>query len=572
MTAQIDRTLVDFLEDHACRQPAALAFRYLRAGEEESERITYGELWRDGRKIAQYLQERHAPGARLLVVVDAGMDFVRVFVGCLIARIVPVPVKLPRKAHAYVHFSQIALDAGCSGYVIAGQADEATAAGIEALCTSNAMLRHDMNAALREAEPQDLRASASPEDLAFIQYTSGSTGQPKGVMVTHANLLDNQRRIQQVFRHDRSTVFVSWLPMFHDMGLVGCVLHPIYLGVECTLLPPEAFIQRPVRWLRAIGTYGATTSGAPNFAFQHCVDRLAGDDIATLDLATWRVAFNGSEPVKARTLRAFADRFGSAGFDITRFLPCYGMAEATLFVCGKHHDPAADIAVSPRAATGENLVETQENAGSQVVAIGDENAGIDIRIVSPVDGNECSSGAVGEIWLAGASVSPGYVHKGQMDRRSLGSVTGYYPTGDLGMMVDGKLFVTGRIKDLIIVRGRNIYPQDIEDAATRCEHPLVTARRTIAFSVAAENGGDERIVLLQELRRRPNSAAELAEARAAVRRAVAHALEVTADEVVFVSIGSLPATTSGKPRRLMAKQLYLAGDFSAELRQAPVDG
>ena len=561
---RVDPTLVDVLEAHAQARPDAIAFRFLKNGEEEAERTTFAELWRDAQSIAAHLQRRHLPGSRALVLVESGIDFVRAFMGCLTAGVAPIPVKVPRKLQTASHLARISRAADTRFGISSKASAPASRARLDEMCEMAGIEQCALEDAMSEAADDAGVVRSTRSDLAFIQYTSGSTGQPKGVMVSHGNVIHNQAQIEAAFGHDERTVFVSWLPVFHDMGLVGCVLQPIYLGIEGVLMAPEAFVQRPARWLQAIGRYGGTTSGAPNFAYDHCTERVSDQDLAGLDLSSWKVAFNGSEPVRAETLRRFAERFRSAGFEIERFLPCYGMAEATLFVCGKHHAPTADLWTQ---TSPEPVSAAATPAGRPLVAVGEVD--VAVRIVDPDDGCETSPGEIGEIWVAGPQISAGYFRDpdrtaGSFEARLTDDTRAYYRTGDLGRQRDGLLFVTGRLGDLMIVRGRNVYAQDVEDSASSCSHPLVFGRRGVAFSIVTDDRAEEQIVLVQELRKRPRSFDELKDVTALVRGAVAAEVDVQIAALVLVPAGCVPLTSSGKRRRSFARESYLSGRFAAD--------
>ncbi|HEY0556339.1 MAG TPA: condensation domain-containing protein, partial [Thermoanaerobaculia bacterium] len=391
-----------------------------------------------------------------------------------------------------------------------------------------------------------------PESLAFVQYTSGSTAEPKGVEVTHANLLHNERMIGAAFEQDERSVVVGWLPLHHDMGLIGNVLQPLHAGGRCVLMSPVAFLQRPLRWLEAISRFRGTTSGGPDFAYELCVRKASPEAIAVLDLSSWRVAFNGAEPVRAETLERFAAAFAPCGFRPEAFYPCYGLAEATLFVTGGLPGRA------PRV-----------DAASGRVSCGRPWMGTRMVVADPESGVERPAGSEGEIWIAGPSVARGYWENPEATALDFNAflATGEGPflrTGDLGVLAaDGELFVSGRLKDLIILRGRNLYPQDVELTGENA-HPDLQPGGGAAFSV--EVGGGERLVIVHEVaRHRKAGIEEIAEA---VRRAVAAEHEAQVHEVVLIRQAGLPKTSSGKVQRRRCRELYRAGELPVVGRSA----
>ncbi|HEY9422517.1 MAG TPA: AMP-binding protein, partial [Thermoanaerobaculia bacterium] len=388
-----------------------------------------------------------------------------------------------------------------------------------------------------------------PQALAFLQYTSGSTADPKGVMVTHANLLHNERMIGAAFGMDEESVVVGWLPLYHDMGLIGNVLQPLHAGARCVLMSPVSFLQRPMRWLEAISRYRATTSGGPNFAYELCLRKADPEALAGLDLASWRVAFNGAEPVRPSTLERFAETFAPCGFRPEAFYPCYGLAEATLFVTGGERGSWPRI------------------SGSRV-SCGHAWMGQRLAVADPETGMELPTGVEGEIWIAGPSVARGYWKNAEATVQDFNAFleTGEGPflrTGDLGVLDGGELYVTGRIKDLIILRGRNLYPQDIELTAER-SHPDLRPGNGAAFSV--EIAGEERLVVVHEVERRRREGFE--EVAEAVRRAVAEEHEAQVHEVVLIRTAGLHKTSSGKVQRGLCRRLYLTDGLPVVSRSA----
>ncbi|HEX9945239.1 MAG TPA: amino acid adenylation domain-containing protein, partial [Thermoanaerobaculia bacterium] len=553
-------TLTGMLRARVAERPEQTAFVFLADGETEACRLTYADLDRRARAMAAALRGLVDSGERALLLYPSGLEFVASFLGCLIAGVVAVPAYPPRPNDR----SQSRLRA------------MARDAGPRAVLTTSAILsgRGELCAAVPELAaarwiPTDLVNDSSPEPwtsfpepdpgaLAFLQYTSGSTASPKGVMVTHANLLHNERMIAAAFGMDEDSVVVGWLPLYHDMGLIGNVLQPLHAGARCVLMSPMAFLQRPMRWLEAISRHYATTSGGPNFAYELCLRKAGPEALAGLDLSSWRVAFNGAEPVRAATLERFAETFAPCGFRREAFYPCYGLAEATLFVTG------GERGQRPRITTAE--------AAQPVVSCGHVWMEQKVAIADPETGMELPPGGVGEIWISGPSVARGYWRNPEATERDFkafllapDSCGGgpFLRTGDLGFVASGELYVTGRLKDLIILRGRNHYPQDLELTAED-SHPDLRPGNAAAFSI--EIAGEERLVIVLELERRRRQGFE--EVAEAVRQAVAAEHEVQVHEVVLIRPGGLPKTSSGKVQRSLCRRLYLAEGLPVVARNA----
>jgi acyl-CoA synthetase (AMP-forming)/AMP-acid ligase II len=407
------------------------------------------------------------------------------------------------------------------------------------------------------------------DTLAFLQYTSGSTGDPQGTMVSHANLLANQRHIRDCFgHHEDIPAFVSWLPVYHDMGLVGSVLHPIYVGVHMAQLAPSAVLQRPLRWLEAIARFRAHTSGAPTFAYDLCVQRVKPEQRDGLDLSCWLVAYVGAEPVRRDTLEAFAEAFAPCGFRRSAFLPCYGLAEATLFVTGRRG--ATYLDVCPDALKGGEARPPDGGPGLRLVGSGRPPRDVDVVIVEPDTAAPLPGGQEGEVWARGPQVARGYWGSPEASAAAFGGRlpdgTGpFLRTGDLGFLRDGELFLTGRLKDLIILDGRNHYPQDLEWSA-QGSHAALRPNAGAAFALDGEHG--ERLVIVQEVER-----AGLREDRqalqTAIRRAVAERHDVAVHDVVLVRPNGVPRTSSGKVQRSYCRQLYLRGELDLAFQPSP---
>jgi acyl-CoA synthetase (AMP-forming)/AMP-acid ligase II len=569
LLATAARTLGEVLQSHAALRPGQMAYHFLPNGEEERERLSFGELDARARIIAAALQERAAPGSRALLLYPSGLEYIAAFMGCLYAGIVAVPVYPPQMGRQTQRIDSILRDCGASLILsTAGIRDHLREQLPDwAQSLPAAWLVSDLLEAGHAERFCPLRQEESA--LAFLQYTSGSTGLPKGVRVTHANLLHNQRMLEAACGNGPHSVFASWLPLYHDMGLIGNVLQSLYLGVPAWLMPPIAFIQKPLRWLRLISEARATMSGAPNFAYDLCVSKISPEEAAALDLSSWEVAFNGAEPVRAETLRRFQERFAPAGFREKAFFPCYGMAEATLVISGP--GPLAGrelrrLTLDAEALRQDRALPAEE--GVEAVGCGRPWLGQELRIVHPETRQPCPGGEVGEIWLRGASVCDGYWEREAESAESFGARTAegdgpFLRTGDLGFLREGDLYITGRLKDLIIIRGRNHYPQDIEQSA-ELSHPNLRQGGSAAFSVEA--GGEERLVVLQEVE--PGLLAKIGaeELFAAIRKAIAQRHELQAWDILLVRRRSILKTSSGKVQRRACKAAYLAGQLQVEAR------
>lgn len=556
------RTIVDLLRLRAEEQPEALAYRFLVSGDPQGpmEEWNYAHLERYARCVAAHLQRLDAvPGDRALLLYPAGLEFIAAFLGSLYAGVIAVP--------AYPHrtlsrLEGIAKNAECrfvltnSAFLKLGRSLEQQAPALRSaqwIATSEI---------LNEPAPEWTPPEISEETLAFLQYTSGSTGQPKGVMVSHGNVLHNESLIQRGFATNSAMHVVGWLPLYHDMGLIGNVLQPLFAGASCTFMSPMSFLQRPLRWLRAVSQFRGTVSGGPNFAFDLCVSKLAPGE--QLDLSSWKTAFNGSEPVRKDTLDRFTSAFAPFGFRREAFLSCYGLAEATLFVSGTR----PGLSPESRAYAAETLernraIETPAaGSGSRTLVCAGESQ-MEIRIVDPQSSERCDDGEVGEIWISGPSVAKGYWNQPEQTRDifaarlaqdSDGDRT-YLRTGDLGFMVGGQLFVTGRLKDLIILQGRNFYPQDIELTA-QMAHSAVKPGACVAFS--SESDAEERLIVLAEVSPQVPDRQQIVQA---VRAAILDEYGVPVHIVGLLPPRTIPKTSSGKLQRRACQKSFIAGEL-----------
>ncbi|GAA3790369.1 fatty acyl-AMP ligase [Amycolatopsis tucumanensis] len=523
--------LPDVLTSRAKHTPDATAYVFLDEDGVETAALTYRELHARALSVAHELSRHCAPGDRALLVFPQCLDFIVAFFACLYARVVAVPVNPPRRTH--VPEATRAIVADCEPAVVLTLAGApASLPGLPSI-TVDAVPGHGFTP-----------PPAERDGLAFLQYTSGSTSAPKGVMVSHGNLEANQEMIRAAFGHDAESTVVGWAPFFHDQGLIGNVLQPLYVGARSILMSPAAFIRRPLLWLSAISRYRAHTSGGPNFAFDACVARARRGGAGDLDLSCWKVAFNGAEPIRPETLHEFARTFAPSGFDERALYPCYGLAEATLIVTGSRKGRGPRYAHRPD--------------GALVAGSGTALPGEDVRIADPRDG-------VGEILVSGPHVTQGYWKRPAATAETFPVVHGrtYLRTGDLGMIDDGELYVLGRIKDVLIVRGRNHYPQDIEQTA-QSAHPALRAGGSAAFGVPGADG--ERLVVVQEIQRDHRHDADPVEITRAVRAAVLAEHGLTIGDLVLTAHGQLAKTSSGKIMRSAARTRYLAGGFEGNGR------
>lgn len=555
------RTIVELLRARAIREPEALSYVFLRDGEEEEARLTARTLDAAARSVAAFLQQESSEGDRVLLAFRSGLAFITTFLGCLYAGAVPVPVSLPRNPRNLARFRAVAADCGAR----LGLADPETAArllrrendphsgGLRWLALDDSAL----------GSPDAWRPFApEPNALAFLQYTSGSTGEPKGVMISHQNLMANEHTICRAFEHSQKTVFVGWLPLFHDMGLIGNVFQPLYLGIPSVLMSPVAFLQKPYRWLKAISDYRATTSGAPNFAYDLCVQKITEAQRATLDLSSWDLAFNGAEPVRAKTLTSFSDTFASCGFRRETFYPCYGMAETTLFATGGPKGRPRVLHVDAGELERQVIRRVPPGSSGARAIVSCGKAWEEVAVVDMVTRRQCASGSVGEVWLRGPSVGTGYYGRAQLSseifaaRRTDADEGGYLRTGDLGFLDDGELFVTGRHKELIIIRGRNHHPHDIE-STVETSHPALEPAGGAAFSIEAD--GEERLVVVQEVALSHRARLDTPEVIAAIQRAITVHHDLHAHAIVLLKPKSLPKTSSGKIQRGICRSRFLEG-------------
>ncbi len=560
-------TLVELLRHRAAHQPDERAFTYLLDGEGQERHLTYAELDLQAQRIAARLQHWRAAGERVLLLFPPGFDYIAALFGCLYAGAVAVPAYPPRMNRTLERLRAIAADAEPRFALTTAAVHRQVRSAADEYPELRSMhwLAPDDPAGDDHVAAAWQEPSIGGDTLAILQYTSGSTGTPKGVMLTHGNLVHNSALIAHAFEHTRSGTGVFWLPGYHDMGLIGGILQPLYVGRPNVLMSPMAFLQRPVRWLRAVSRYGATTSGGPNFAYDLCLRKVTQEDLPGLDLSRWRVAFNGAEPIRAETLEAFAEKFAPCGFRREAFYPCYGLAEATLLAAGGYlEQPPVVRWTDSRELERHGVVDAAADSSDAraIVGCGRSLPDQEIVIVDPARFTRCPDDQVGEIWLRGPSIAQGYWrrHTETLDTFAahLADTSGgesqspYLRTGDLGFMRGGELFVTGRLKDLIIVRGQNHYPHDLERTA-ETSHEALRGMPGAAFTVDA--GGQQRLVVVQEIQR--GRRGEAAAAIAAIRQEILAEHGIAPADVVLIRAGRILRTTSGKIRRHACRQAFV---------------
>ena len=554
-------SLVTLLAKRAESQPDERAYIFLGDRGAEEAAITFRELHHAAQALAARLAKIARPGDRAILVFPPGLEFLVAFFGCQIARVIAVPMMMPRRQSA--RDSSAGIMANCEPVV--------------ALTNSAFAIRKDLHARfLREQiqwlavdlthEPgaADLR-QPDPQDIAFLQYTSGSTSEPKGVAVSHANLLANLEMIRVSLGTTKQSTYVNWVPLYHDMGLILNALEAFYVGALCVLMAPNAFMQRPLNWLRAIHHYRAEVGCSPNFGFDLCVSRYRADQMQDVDLSTWKVALNGAEPVHAETIRRFSETFAGHGFNPNAAFPAYGMAEATLLIAGGRRGADYVMRTVSRSALQAHAVSVPVDPADLQTLVGCGHALINerIAIVEPESCKRLSSTQVGEIWVNGPNVARSYWRNPEASRTNLNAqIAGdddganWLRTGDLGFLDEaGELFITGRIKDLIIIRGINHYPQDIEHTV-QALHPALRQNCGAAFSVP-DDLGEETLVVVQEVERTERNRIDPVEMTGLIRQGVTDQHELFARHIMLIRPGSLPKTTSGKIQRSLTRRLWL---------------
>lgn len=582
--AEQHSNLVNLLQYRALYDPHSLMYTFLDDTGKVERTFTIADLDRKARAIASTLLEMGKPGDHVLLLYPSGLDFVAAFFGCLYAGMIAVPTSLPHFRRPSERIQAIVADSQASIALTTSKISDEIKKN-SSILPYLSILRFKATDLISDISANEFQEKEISADMiAFQQYTSGSTSKPKGVMVTHRNLLHNLFLMEQNFKLSSETKAVSWLPAFHDMGLIGKILLTPYLGSQLVMMSPVSFMQRPLKWLQTISKYGATYSGGPNFAYELCVQKFKPEQVTDLDLSSWRVALNGAEPIRLETLRKFAECYAPYGFREESIMPGYGLAEGTLYVsaCSRDYFPITLFVDAVKLEQNQVKVvsETTEEARA-LIGCGHVYTGQKVAIVDPETLVNCTDLQVGEIWVSGPSICKGYWNNPEKTAETFEAYikdTGEGPflrTGDTGFIMDGELFVTGRMKDLIIIRGRNHYPQDIELTVQKSS-PAIRDEYVAAFSVEVD--GEERLVVVAELNRdyRPrgknenledqNEADEavlLKKVATEVRKKVVEVHEIQLYKLILIKTGTISKTSSGKIQRHASKIKYLENNFEA---------
>jgi acyl-CoA synthetase (AMP-forming)/AMP-acid ligase II/acyl carrier protein len=566
------KSLVELLNQRASVTPNDTAFIYLDDGRDSASRITYGELLARATAIAAHLQGRlRRTGEPVLLLTQPGIHYICAFFGCIYAGAIPVPAYPPTSARQLPRLQSILNDAQAR-IACTTTTDLQRVVAMEQRSEKLPVAEWLAVDSLPEGAPEWRDPGLSENSLAFLQYTSGSTSAPKGVMIGQSNLLKNVELIGHRVQSRSDDLCVFWLPPYHDFGLIGGILCPIFWGHASVLMRPSSFLVSPYKWLKAISEFRATITGAPNFAYDLCVRKITQEQRNSLDLSCVRVALNGAEPIRADTLHSFARAFAGCGFRSDAWLPAYGLAEATLMVSG-HLQKGASSESAVRGVTlskealGQNaVVLTTNREDASLVSSGAVLAETEIAIVHPDTHKPCSANEVGEIWVQGPCVALGYWQRPQQSQETFHATMpssdggSYLRTGDLGFFHQGELYVCGRLKDLIVINGRNVFPQDVESAAFECDQRL---RHGGGAAFSFRSGPAEQLVIALELEFRAGAIDGLFGAIAA---SVSAAIGISPDTILLLRPGQIPRTSSGKIQRHLCKRNFIEGSFDVAAR------
>jgi len=559
-------TIIHALINNASVRPDKIAYIFLLDGQHKKQEITFYELYLKVLEYSKLLEGRFNKNDRALLCYPWGLEYIISFLACINNGLIAVPIFPPNTINNS-RIKKIIADCTPKFALTSSEVAEKTDEADFGLKFLGLHLNEQQNLNETTKIKFEVKNDFDFKDIALLQYTSGSTSNPKGVIVTHSNMLANSKLITQNFQHDENTVSVNWLPLYHDMGLMNGIIQPVLLGMTCAIMSPTSFLKRPFRWLKAISDFkelGLITSGGPNFSYEICCNYIDEEHMRILDLSKWHIAYSGAEPIRPSTLRRFADKFTPCGFNYKNFYPLYGLAEATLMAsAGNINDEPIIKKIETESIKAGRAIETDGNDNynyTEVVGCGTNLDGQKLLIVNPSTLCKCAENEIGEIWIAGPCVSNGYWDKPDINKEIFDAETkdtneGHFlRTGDLGFFIKNELFVTGRLKELIIIGGKNYYPQDIE-LIVENEYKDIRAGCGAAFSIDIND--EEKLVIVYEIHRKYLKHINIEDVISSIRRAVSQNLGLNVYDIVFIETSSFPKTSSGKLQRLLVKQYYL---------------
>lgn len=562
------KSIIDIIRWRAEKQSNKLAYQfndYSCPSEVEENVLSYAELDRKSRHIAALLQDLNVYGKPVLIMYPPGLDYIVAYFGCLFAGAIAVPCYSPLNSSMMSTLNKVVKNSGSCHVLTIEEIKDKVWKKIDNQPYLSSLQWISTDKITVDMSSNYKNVDIKEDDLAFLQYTSGSTSAPKGVMVTHGNLLLNSEYIYNGFKINSESRTVSWLPPYHDMGLIGGIIQPLYGGFPVLIMSPISFIRRPVRWLQAITKFRATISGGPNFAYDLCVKKITQEDKSNLDLSNWSLAFNGAEPIRIKTLERFSEFFASCGFTYKSFCPCYGLAESTLMVTvADKEDEPSTMKLDNKSITQGIVKSCNTDDGIILVGCGKVKKDTQVVIVNSDTNDICGEDHIGEIWVKGASVAKGYWNNEEATEETFRSLLNngegpFLKTGDLGFMHDGELYISGRIKDLIIIRGNNYYPQDIE-AIVENSDPGFRQGRIAAFSIEVKD--EEQLIIVAENNLsefKKEEGKNIEELFLSIARAISDKFQISVSSILIVKTSTIPLTTSGKIQRRATRQMYLNG-------------
>ena len=556
-------TILDILRERGAEFPDKRILTFLRNGEIIEDQWTYKNLFQHIQQVSTSLQLQSTEGSRVLILLPQGLSYVGALFGCFYSKVIAVPVYPPKRNRADLRIKSIFKDCKPDVIISTSKIRESAQKHNHYLNGAKWIDYSEVMSVKNNFEPKQIM----PDDIALLQYTSGSTGSPKGVMVTHNNIIENSKILKEAFKLSTKDVAVSWLPLFHDMGLIEGLIQPIFSNFPLILMSPLDFIQKPFRWLKAMSDFKGTHAGSPNFGYDLCCEKISEDSIEVLDLSQVNTFYNGAETVKNYTLERFTQKFQKAGLKKTAMFPCYGMAEATLMITGSEvSEQAKSIQTDKKGLSQHKIILTQEDRNSvKLVSCGTTKRDVVVKIVDPKTKMQSMNGEIGEIWIKGKTVARGYWQNRKATMETFNQVIadsgegGFLRSGDLGYIHENELYITGRLKDLIIIRGQNYYPSDIETIAVKA-HPSLELGGTIAFGIDTIEG--EKLVIVQELKRVFRDTSETKEIIFKIRNAITSQFEISPSAIILVKTKSILKTSSGKLRRMDTKKQYLDNELS----------